>query len=142
MPDILQKILSSLGSIGLWGIIAGTVFTALSKAIPEWRKGTHTNEDNIREDLIHRIDALETRIHQLEDENQRQREHHDSEMRVMRHKLNNETASLDALLMLMEAVPDKVGEHVERIKEMRKERAQNIAIESGNLSAKSLNNIS
>lgn len=151
MGEAFEKMVgASLGAFGVWAVLAGIIFPALAKAFPEWRKVSGSNEGAIRDTLIHRIDTLEKRIGDLESEAQRQREKHELEMnqqrdqheaenRIMRHKLNNESATLDMLLMLFEAAPDRISEHIERIKQMRAERARNVAIESGAMSASSLN---
>ena len=128
--DLLGRVVAT-GGIGFLGIVLG----ALLRSIPKWREAEIGGEAGLRADMVHRIDKLESQVLGLETENQRQREKYEAAMRIMSHKLANETASLDALLMLLEAAPGKLSEHVDRIKSMRAERARNVAIETAGLNA-------
>ena len=139
MEEAFVKVIgASLGAFGVWAVLAGIIVPALSKAFPEWRKVSSSNETSIRDSLMHRVETLEARVVTLEAVNLRQREQYEAEIRIMRHRLNNESATFDMLLMLIEAAPLKITDHVDRIKKMRFERAQNVAIESGAMVASSV----
>lgn len=83
-------------------------------------------QDN--DSLRQRVEALERR---LDDE----RRAHDAERAVDRHRINNLTQCLDALLMLLEMAPDKAGDHVARIKEMRERQASMESVEKATITA-------
>ena len=79
-------------------------------------------------DLKNRVDALEKRL-------ETERTQHDAERAADRHRINNLTQCLDALLMLLEAAPDKAAQHVARIKEMRAMQSTSEAAEKGAIHA-------
>lgn len=107
------------------------VATAMIKAWPALRKMSFDADTSLRSDLLARIDTLEKQIAVLEAKHSEDANRHAAEMQVMRHRLNNETAALDALLLLLEVAPDKVTENISHIKDMRHARAQVTALESG-----------
>lgn len=72
-------------------------------------------EDNA--ELRSRVDELERRL-------DAERTRHEAERAIDRHRINNLTQCLDALLMLLEVAPDKAAEHVAKIKEMRERQAR------------------
>lgn len=113
-------------TIGVWGLIAGIVIWWI-RGEPDRRRARTEQDSSLRTDLLSRLKMLEHEVKLLTAKSEADREHHEAEMRIMRHKLGNETTSLDALLMLLETNPDKVGDAVFRIKEMRKRQADIVA---------------
>lgn len=54
-----------------------------------------------------------------------------AERAVDRHRLNNVTQCLDALLLLLETAPERAQEHVARIRQMRADQMKAEALEKG-----------
>lgn len=131
LATALVGMLPSVGIIGVFALCITAVVTVWLRGFPTLKRDQLDADGLLRKDLLARLLAVEVRLASVEADNVRLRELHAGEMTIMRHKLANETASLDALLMLLAAVPDKVNDHIERIKQMRDERARNVAIETG-----------
>lgn len=85
----------------------------------------------MRGDLMGRIGTLEGRVAELERTLSIKDAQHSAEMAVMRHTLNNETASLEAFLLLARNNPDRLQDIVPQIMEMRERGKSNIAREKG-----------
>jgi hypothetical protein len=117
-------------TLGFWGVF-GLGLAAFIRSLPKLREVSAASDTSLRGDLLARINMLESTVARLETQMVDAATQHSNEMQIMRHKLSNETQSLDALLMLLEAAPDKVADNMERIKAMRAARAQNISIERG-----------
>jgi peptidoglycan hydrolase CwlO-like protein len=126
------------GAYGIFVLVA-LALAALIKAWPSLRKMNIEADGSLRSDLMARIGTLEKQISTLEAKMGEDQERHAAEMQIMRHRLNNETAALDALLLLLEAAPEKVAENITRIKEMRHARAQVAALESGAMAGAAIN---
>lgn len=141
LDALTAKAASAVGPAGLLAFFA-LVLVGLIRAVPPMFKTKVEADGSLRADLLGQIKMLNERHDKLEAEIRTERERCDAEMQAMRanhdaviqifrHRLNNETMSLDALLMLMEAAPDKVADNVAKIKLLRAERAQTIALEQG-----------
>jgi len=144
MMDLAQTALASgftPGAYGIWLLVL-LAFGMVIKAWPMLRKSQLEADGSLRADLLNRIAKLEQHVADLEMQMHKEREAHavemaaeraarNAEVQLMRHRLNNETMTFDALLMLLEAAPEKVGENIVRIKEMRAQRAHEIAVEKG-----------
>ena len=75
---------------------------------------------------------LRDRVTELERRLDSERVRHEAERAIDRHRINNLTQCLDALLLLLEAAPDNAVQHVSKIKEMRDRQAQ---VESAEIAA-------
>lgn len=126
-----------------WGAIFGLInvlglagaFATWLKNRPKMRELEKAADEKLRDDLIKRVDRLER---QLENERGRQeveRARHEATLQVMRHRLNNSDQCLDALLLLLEAAPDRAADAVSRIKEMRSRHREAEAIEKAAIRA-------
>lgn len=129
------------GAYGIFAILAVLVLT-LIKIWPKLKEMQIGADSSLRAELMARITQLETQLTRVETDQAAERESHSNQMRLMaerhaaemqilRHRLNNETHSLDALLLLLETNPERTIESVGRIKEMRVAQAQQIALEQG-----------
>jgi hypothetical protein len=96
---------------GVWTAVLMLVGIVIRQIGP-WRKQTIEAEQRLRDDLLGRV----TRLEQVRD---RERRRHEAERALDRHRLNNVTQCFDALLLLIEAAPEKASDTVARIKEMR-----------------------
>lgn len=116
------------GTVGIWGIFFLLIATVV-KAWPAIRKAYADGDASLRGDLLARVTTLESQLVSMQERLEAERTRHEEEMRVLRHRLNNETMSLDALLLMLETAPDQVSEAVARIKEMRARREELVSQE-------------
>ncbi len=123
------------GAYGIWVLVILAVLTAI-KAWPRLKEMQLGADGSLRTDLLARISQLETQVGAMETAQTEERERHQAEMQILRHRLNNETASLDALLLLLETNPDRTIESIAKIKELRAVKAQQIALEQGAMAGK------
>jgi light-regulated signal transduction histidine kinase (bacteriophytochrome) len=96
---------------GAWGsflVLLGIII----RQVGPWRKQSIDAGQRLRDDLLRRVEKLEREL-------DRKEVRHQAERALDRHKLNNVTQCLDALLLLLEAAPEKAAEIVGKIKEMR-----------------------
>lgn len=78
---------------------------------------------------------LRERVVKLEERLDSERVRHEAERAVDRHRINNLTQCLDALLMLLEAAPEKAAEHVAKIRSMRDKQAHRETQEKATIQA-------
>lgn len=122
-----------------WGAIFGMVNAVLGGGIlgawiklrPKMREVNLTAEEKLRDDLIARVQKLESAAETAAAKLEAERARHEAEMSIMRHRVNNADACLDALLMLLKTSPEKVDEAVGHIETMRARQQQEIALERG-----------
>src|SRR4051812_36637739 len=94
-----------------WGAFM-VLLGIIVRQVGPWRKQSHDSEKEFRDGLIKRVEKLERTL-------EVERKMHQAERALDRHRLNNVTQCLDALLLMLEAAPDKAAEIVARIKTMR-----------------------
>jgi hypothetical protein len=125
-------------AIGVWALFAALVpilATGMFKLIPVMRKLANEREKTIDDER--RADMVDMRkeITDLKAELAAMRVSHEAEIGIMRHRANNATMCIDALLMLLKAAPEKVAEHIETITTMRDRQRLEEAAEKGAVSA-------
>lgn len=103
---------------GAWATFLALLGVIVRQVGP-WRKQRDDAEDKLRSDLISRIDKLEEQVREKDRLHDADRARHEAERALDRHRLNNVTQCLDALLLLLEQAPERATEAVARIKEMR-----------------------
>jgi hypothetical protein len=103
-----------------WGAFM-VLLGIIVRQVGPWRKQSHDSEKEFRDGLIKRVEKLERTL--------------EVERALDRHRLNNVTQCLDALLLMLEAAPDKAAEIVARIKTMRSEQIQAEALEKAAIHA-------
>lgn len=121
---------SLLLTSGVWTAVA-LVLVALIRGWPQLKKIQAEADGDIQAKLLGRITQLETQLNAMELHIEAERQRHAKEIQIIRHRLNNETASLDALLLLLEVAPDKLTDNIALIKQMRESRANALALEQG-----------
>lgn len=111
---------------GIW-LVALSLLGLLIRQIGPWSKQRAADEQTFRESLLDRETgllereaALTERVERLEAAIKQQQTIHDAERALDRHRINNLTQCLDALLLLLQAAPEKAAEHVEKINDMRR----------------------
>lgn len=98
-------------TVGVW-VAALSFFGIFLRQIGPWHRQVSETEQHLRADLLRRVEKLERTL-------DRERTRHNAERSLDRHRLNNVTQCFDALLLLIKANPDKAGEVVVMIEEMR-----------------------
>lgn len=121
---MFDAVLSAIGSSFQrapwgWSILALMIAGSL-KLQPLMTKLRNDREASLLSERAEEMAAMRERIDKLE-----------AERSVDRHRLNNVTQCLDALLMLLETAPEKAAAHVIRIKEMRAAQMAAEAAEKG-----------
>lgn len=135
MPELIAIRGMTPGAYGIWVLVMLAVITAI-KGWPKLKEMQLGADGSLRTDLMARISQLETQLTRVEADQAAERDRHAAEMQVLRHRLNNETHSLDALLLLLETNPERTIESVTKIKEMRAAQRQQIALEQGAMAGK------
>lgn len=121
--NAIGHILGSSFERAPWGwALAGTVILAVIKGWPAISDAATRAKTALGDRRLSRIEKLEAKI-------EVQRAAHEAEVGILRHQLNNVSACLDALLLLIETAPDKASAHASRIRQMRAEQAQTEAVE-------------
>lgn len=105
---------SGLQQLTAGGVVVAalSLFGLLIRQIGPWRKQVTEVEEHLRSDLLRRVERLERTL-------ERERARHNAERSLDRHRLNNVTQCFDALLLLIKADPEKAGEAVALIEELR-----------------------
>ncbi len=67
------------------------------------------------------LDAMAERIATLEGKIETERARHEAEVAILRHSVANSNTCLDAILLLLEAAPEKAAEHAAKIRTMRQD---------------------
>ena len=123
---------SALGTIGVWGLIIvgiGNILLALVKDRPALKKLQVEEDSSLRTDLLDRVETLERRIETMTATHAAERELHAAELALVRHRMNNESASMDALVGMLEMNPDIKPETIKRITDSRARAAEAFANE-------------
>lgn len=122
MPEIAAAQSFSWAAGPAWAAVlvaALGVATLIIRQVGPWRKQTTDAETRLRTELEERVKNLEQQLASSHAEHTAECRRRDAERSLDRHRINNLTQCLDALLLLLEAAPEKASESVARIKEMR-----------------------
>lgn len=123
MPVAVHGFTWTAGLMALANILIGGLLVAIVKTRPALKKIANEREASLLEERAEEMAAMRERLERLE-----------AERSVDRHRLNNVTQCLDALLLLLETAPEKAAQHVVRIKEMRAAQMAAEAAEKGAIS--------
>jgi len=116
-PAIISIILTIIGSAGVGGLL---------KTWLDYKRGSRKQTDDVALSLVHQQNA---RILILEEQQVRERDKCDRELRVLRHQMANVDSAFDGFLMMVEAMPEKAGEIAASIRKQRGEQRQAEAVE-------------
>lgn len=122
------------GAIGIW-VLVFTLLGTLVKVWPAIKKIQNEGDQSLRDSLMARIEKLEKRIDNITAHHAAERELSVAEIGVMRHRMNNESQSVDALLHLIESGADSIATEVPRITEQRAQAAKTFANEMNTITA-------
>lgn len=118
---ILTFLMTIIGSAGLGGLF---------KTWLDHKRGARKQTDDVALALVQQ---LTERITRLEDQQVRERENCDNELRAMRHKLNNIDAAFDGVMFAIEATPENAKDIVAKAREARATQRQQEAQETAAL---------
>ena len=131
MPDQVPIAVSAQGfswtAAGAWATFLALIGVVIRQVGP-WKKQHTEAEQRLRDDLLNRVEALEATL-------ERERIRHDAERALDRHRLNNVTQCLDAVLLLLEAAPEKATEIAAKINAMRASQRESEALEKAEIMA-------
>jgi len=113
---------------GLLNLIIGGLGVAFIRTLPTLKKLSHAREANLLEERAEEMESMRTRLAKLE-----------AERMVDRHKLNNVTQCLEALLLMIELDPERAKEAAAKVKAMRADQQVAEAAESGAIHAAAIN---
>lgn len=136
MNEAIPVVVSNLTPT-FYGIMALIVVVvgALIKVWPSLDRQKRDGDASLRTDLLERVEGLEARLEAERRSREAERARHDAERALDRHRLNNVTQCLDALLLLLEAAPERASEAVTKIKEMRAKQMEAEAVEKATIRA-------
>lgn len=122
------------GAVGIWTLVAVMV-GALIKAWPALKKLQNESDQSLRDTLMARIETLEKRIDTMTLTAATEREFHSAEMGLMRHRLNNESQTVDALIRILRDGPDRAASMIPDITDQRARAADQFAREMNTINA-------
>lgn len=105
-------------------LLIGGLLVTIVRTRPTLKKIANEREANLLAERAADMEAMRARLAKLE-----------AERSVDRHRLNNVTQCLDALLMMIELDPDKAKEAAARVRQMRSEQMKAEAMEKGAVQA-------
>lgn len=130
MPDISPiPVTAGFGwtAGGAWASFLVLVGIIVRQVGP-WRKQSIDADEKLRDDLMTRVEKLEKTLEHKD-------KIHAAERALDRHKIANLTQCFDAVMLMLEAAPEKVAEIVIRVKQMRADQMRAEALEKGAIHA-------
>lgn len=121
--------------VGLLNLLVGGVLVAIVRSRPALKKIANDREANLLSERAKEMEEMRDRIGKLESALEQKDKEHDAERAVDRHRINNLSQCLDALLMLIEQDPTKAAEAAVKIREMRAAQLRNEAAEKATIRA-------
>lgn len=110
---------------GWTGLVLGIL--AYFKIKPKLQELANAREINLLEKRGEDMKEMRARMEKLESSLAVK----EGELTLFRHRLNNVTQCLDALIMLIKAAPDQAAKHIELIEAMREEQRKEESLEKG-----------
>lgn len=122
----------------------GGLAIAIVRAIPALKKIANEREANLLSERFVEMEGMRARLNKLEEGRdtdrkdfeaklESERGKHDRETRRYRHRVNNLQQAFDALLLLLEQIPE-AAPVVAKVKEMRARQLEAEALEAGGMS--------
>lgn len=116
-------------TLALAAVMAAVV--ALIKVWPTVQRQQLESDASLRVDLLRRVGELEDEVKQLRKSLDRARMSHAAEMMDMLHDLSNESAQLDAAIMLAEHSPETLIAQLPRIRQQRDQHRERLVVKRG-----------
>lgn len=115
MPGLLPTLTSSIERAPWGWALTATIIGTIVHSWPAIQDAVTRAKSALGDRRLGRIEKLEARLDE-------QRVSYEAEVKILRHQVNNLNSCLDAILLLIEAAPERAQEHVARIREMRAEQ--------------------
>lgn len=148
-PSVIPVAISGVGwnslLITLLDLLVGGLFVAVIKTRPTLKKIANEREANLLSERAEEMKEMRARLAKLEDGRQADRKEaeakleaeraqHRRERAYERHKISNLQQAFDALLLLLEGIPE-AAPIVAKVKDMRARQLEAEALEAGGLHA-------
>ncbi|WP_242183060.1 hypothetical protein [Sphingomonas sp. CARO-RG-8B-R24-01] len=149
MPTLFGLPVGWAAIFGLFQIVlGGGVLASWIKNRPKMREIERNAETKLRDDLIARVERLETRVEETRSFYERKIERlqadYEAAQRIARHELANAKMRFRALIMLLKRLPDPpdgLAMILIDIENMELEQAKNEALEKGVVSAAKITSV-
>lgn len=125
----------STALFGLLSALIGGVLGSFIKSRPALKKIDAEREANLLRERAKDMEEMRQRIERLEAQLEQKDKQHDAERAIDRHRINNLSQCLDALLLLIEQDPNKAAEAAAKIRAMRAEQLEREAKEKATIRA-------
>lgn len=134
--------------LAVLNLLVGTLLVAIVRTRPTLKKIANEREANLLTERAEEMKEMRARLAKLEDGRQADRKEaeakleaeraqHRRERAYERHKINNLQQAFDALLLLLEGIPE-AAPIVAKIKEMRARQLEAEALEAGTIHAENI----
>lgn len=123
---------------GLLTALIGGVLGSFVRSRPALRKIDAEREANLLSERAEEMREMRNRIDKLEAALVQKDREHEAERGIDRHRINNLSQCLDALLLLIEQDPAKAAEAAAKIRAMRAEQLEREAKEKATIRAASI----
>jgi hypothetical protein len=120
---------------GLLTALIGGVFGSFVRSRPALKKIDADREANLLSERAKEMQEMRDRIDKLEAAAERKEAEHAAERAADRHRINNLSQCLDALLLLIEQDPSKAADAAAKIRAMRAEQLEREAKEKATFRA-------
>lgn len=127
----MLKVSASMAPVMAPWLALATLIAVLLRAWQPFRKMNLEREAGEVTRLTAQVTGLADELKTVRADVARERQAHERQMTLMRHRLNNEKQALDMLLTLLELRPERVDEVVAKVRSIRAENDRNIALERG-----------
>lgn len=122
-------------AVVLLNVLVGGVLVALVKRKPALDQIANDREANLLSERAKEMQEMRDRIEKLEAALEHKDKQHDAERSIDRHRINNLSQCLDALLLLIEQDPAKASDAAAKIRKMRAEQLEREAKEKATIRA-------
>jgi hypothetical protein len=109
----------TIPTFDLYTLVLVPITIAGFKLIPSLKSINVRRNDSLDNERRADMTQLRARVDALEKKLDEQRDYYESELSRLRVEAHHAAVCLDTLIMLIDAAPDKIPQHITRIKEMR-----------------------
>lgn len=121
--------------VGLLNLLVGGALVSFIRSRPSLKKIDADREANLLSERAKEMEEMRNRIDRLEGALEQKDKVHEAERAVDRHRINNLSQCLDALLLLIEQDPAKAAQAAAKIRAMRAEQLEREAKEKAAIRA-------
>lgn len=147
VPVAVHGFTWTAGLMAILNLLVGGALVAWIKQRPKMRELEQTAEEKFVATLTERVTTVERQreedrqrydasVASIEQKMDAERNRHEVEARLLRHRANNSDQCVDTLIILLEdaeGLPDRVRRAITAVKEMRARQKQQEALEKGSM---------